>query len=247
MQLNQAQRELTVKVVYYGPGLSGKTTNLAMIHARTRPEVRGRLLTVETHDDRTLFFDLLPVFFSTASGFKVKVKLFTVPGQVLHNATRRIVLQNADAVAFIADSRRSLAAENNAYWRNLYENMRENALDPAEVPVVIQFNKRDLPDTKTDEEIDEIRRRGREPVVGAVAIRGEGVLETLHVVLQVAWRSLERRAGISRSIGLGEAEFLAQIFNSVEVSGTALESMYGPGKAAAAAAGRSRTGSGAGR
>ena len=242
MQLNQAQRELTVKVVYYGPGLSGKTTNLAMIHARTGPDVRGRLLTVETHDDRTLFFDLLPVFFSTANGFKVKVKLFTVPGQVIHNATRRIVLQNADAVAFIADSRRSMAADNNAYWRNLYENMKENGLDPAEVPVVIQFNKRDLPDTKTEEEIDEIRRKGREPVIGAVAIRGEGVLETLHAVLQVAWRNLEGRAAISRNIGLGEQEFLAQIFSRVDVSGTGLEELYGAGKSAAAGAHRPNSG-----
>ena len=100
MQLNHAQRELTVKVVYYGPGLSGKTTNLQMIHARTAQEGRGKLLTVETHDDRTLFFDLLPVFFHTKGGYTVKVKLFTVPGQVIHNATRRVVLQNADAVAF---------------------------------------------------------------------------------------------------------------------------------------------------
>src|SRR4051812_44161137 len=128
VQLNHAQRELTVKIVYYGPGLSGKTTNLQMIHQRTLPDVRGRLLTVETHDDRTLFFDLLPVFFSTAAGFKVKVKLFTVPGQVIHNATRRVVLQGADAVAFIADSRRAAANDNNSYWKNLQENMRENAL-----------------------------------------------------------------------------------------------------------------------
>ena len=148
MQLNHAQRELTVKIVYYGPGLSGKTTNLQMIHARTGSEGRGKLLTVETHDDRTLFFDLLPVFFHTKGGFKVKVKLFTVPGQVIHNATRRVVLQNADAVAFIADSRRSAGQENNEYWENLQENMRENGLDPAQVPVVIQFNKRDLPDTQ---------------------------------------------------------------------------------------------------
>jgi hypothetical protein len=129
---------------------------------------------VETHDDRTLFFDLLPVFFHTASGFKVKVKLFTVPGQVIHNATRRIVLQNADAVAFIADSRRSMAGENNAYWKNLQENMRENGLDASQVPVVIQYNKLDLPEAKTAAEIDETRKKGKEKVIGAVAIRGEG-------------------------------------------------------------------------
>ncbi len=235
VQLNHAQRELTVKVVYYGPGLSGKTTNLQMIHARTNTDVRGRLLTVETHDDRTLFFDLLPVFFSTANGFKVKVKLFTVPGQVIHNATRRIVLQNADSVAFIADSRRSAAADNNSYWRNLHENMRENGLDSNEVPVVIQYNKRDLPDTKSDEEIEDTRRRGTEPVIGAVAIRGEGVMETLHSVLQLAYRSIESRASLSRNIGLTEEEFLGQIFGSMDVRGTGLEAKYGPAAKAARA------------
>ncbi|MCC6336921.1 MAG: MglA protein [Myxococcales bacterium] len=231
MQLNHAQRELTVKIVYYGPGLSGKTTNLQLIHQRTLPDVRGRLLTVETHDDRTLFFDLLPVFFSTASGFKVKVKLFTVPGQVIHNATRRIVLQGADAVAFIADSRRSAAPENNAYWKNLVENMRENALDPAQVPVVIQYNKRDLPDTKTDAEIEETRKKGKEPVVGAIAIRGVGVLETLFAVLQVAFRSIDARAGLSKNIGLTEKEFLTQVFNNIDTSGTELEKLFPPKKA----------------
>jgi signal recognition particle receptor subunit beta len=228
VQLNHAQRELTVKIVYYGPGLSGKTTNLQMIHQRTLPEVRGRLLTVETHDDRTLFFDLLPVFFSTASGYKVKVKLFTVPGQVIHNATRRIVLQGADAVAFIADSRRSATPENNAYWKNLIENMRENGLDPAQVPVVIQFNKRDLPDTRTDAEIEETRKKGKEPVVGAIAIRGVGVLETLYAVLQAAFRSLDARAGIAKNIGLGEHEFLSQVFNNIDTTGTELERLFPP-------------------
>lgn len=232
MQLNHAQRELTVKIVYYGPGLSGKTTNLQMIHQRTLPEVRGRLLTVETHDDRTLFFDLLPVFFSTSSGFKVKVKLFTVPGQVIHNATRRIVLQGADAVAFIADSRRSAGAENNSYWKNLFENMRENSLDPVHVPLVIQFNKRDLPDTKTDAEIEETRKKGKEPVVGAVAIRGIGVLETLHAVLQQAYRSIEARAHLSKNVGLSEREFLSQVFANIDCTGTELEREY-PKKGAA--------------
>lgn len=226
MQLNHAQRELTVKIVYYGPGLSGKTTNLQMVHQRTNPEVRGRLLTVETHDDRTLFFDLLPVFFNTSSGFKVKVKLFTVPGQVIHNATRRIVLQGADAVAFIADSRRAAAAENNAYWKNLVENMRENHLDPAQVPVVIQYNKQDLPDTKTEEEIEETRKKGKEPIVGAIAIRGVGVLETLFAVLQAAFRSIEARANLTKNIGLSEREFLAQVFANIDVRGTELEKLW---------------------
>lgn len=230
MQLNHAQRELTVKIVYYGPGLSGKTTNLQMIHQRTLSDVRGRLLTVETHDDRTLFFDLLPVFFSTAAGFKVKVKLFTVPGQVIHNATRRVVLQGADAVAFIADSRRAAAQDNNSYWKNLQENMRENALDPAQVPVVIQFNKRDLPDSKTEQEIEDTKKKGKEVVIGAVAIRGEGVLETLHAVLQQAWRALDSRASLQKNIGLSEKEFLTQVFANIDTSGTALEKEFPPRK-----------------
>lgn len=226
LQLNHAQRELTLKIVYYGPGLSGKTTNLRHLHARASPEVRGRLLTVETHDDRTLFFDLLPVFFSTSAGFKVKVKLFTVPGQVIHNATRRIVLQGADAVVFIADSRHSATAENNAYWRNLQDNMKENGLDVEQVPVVIQFNKRDLPDARTEAELEEARKRGGEEVVGAVALRGEGVLETFHAVARAAYRRLDARAHLARNVALTEQEFLAQIFGRMDLSGTALAGRY---------------------
>jgi mutual gliding-motility protein MglA len=228
VQLNHAQRELTVKIVYYGPGLSGKTTNLQFVYARTSPEIRGRLLTVDTHDDRTLFFDLLPVFFSTSSGFRVKVKLFTVPGQVLHNATRRVVLQGADAVAFIADGRRSATPENNRYWKDLQENMRENGLAPGKVPVVIQFNKRDLPDSKTDAELEEVRMRGQEAVLGAVAIQGVGVLETLHAVLLAAFRSIDLKASLARNIGLSEDEFLRSVFQSINTTGTSLVSQFPP-------------------
>jgi signal recognition particle receptor subunit beta len=226
LQLNHAQRELTVKIVYYGPGLSGKTTNLRQLYARTRSAVRGRLLSVETRDDRTLFFDVLPVFFSASNGYNVKVKILTVPGQVIHVATRRIVLRGADAVAFIADSRRSASSENNRYWHNLREDMRENGLDPDRVPVVIQFNKRDLPDTRTDEELDVVRRRGREPVVGAVALRGEGVCETFHELMQLAWYRLDADSNLARNIGLGEEEFLGRIFRHLDLGGTTLAGRY---------------------
>ena len=227
MQLNHAQRELTLKIVYYGPGLSGKTTNLRLLYARTRSEVRGRLLSVETRDDRTLFFDVLPVFFSSTHSYNVKVKLLTVPGQVIHVATRRIVLRAADAVAFVADSRRSATPENNRYWHSLRDDMRENGLDPDRVPVVIQFNKRDLPDTRTDEELDLVRRRGREPVVGAVALRGEGVCETFHELLRAAWQRLDVDANLGRNIGLSEEEFLGRIFSHLDLGGTTLQGRYG--------------------
>jgi len=226
VQLNYAQRELTVKVVYYGPGLSGKTTNLQQIYDRTPAEVRGRLLTLDTQDDRTLFFDLLPIFFQTDNGCRVKIKLFTVPGQVLHNATRRLVLQDADAVVFVADSRRTAAEDNNAYWRNLHDNMVENGLDPAQIPIVIQFNKQDLPDARTGEELEESRSRGKEPVLGAIAVRGEGVLETLHAVLREAYRSLETRLELERKVGLTEAQFLERVFSRWDLRGTKLEGQF---------------------
>ncbi|MDC0713023.1 MglA protein [Stigmatella sp. ncwal1] len=226
MQLNHAQRELTLKIVYYGPGLSGKTTNLRQLYARASPEVRGRLLSVETRDDRTLFFDVLPVFFSSSQGYNVRVKLFTVPGQVIHVATRRIVLRAADAVAFVADSRRSATKENNRYWHSLREDMRENGLDPDRVPVVIQFNKRDLPDARPEEELDLLRRRGREPVVGAVAVRGEGVCETLHELMQLAWQRLDADAHLTRNMGMSEEEFLLRVFRNMNLDGTSLAERY---------------------
>lgn len=226
VQFNHACRELTVKVVYYGPGLSGKTTNLATLHQRLAEGSRGKLLTVDTADDRTLFFDMMPVFFQTRGGLKVKVKLFTVPGQVIHNATRRVVLQGADGVVFVADGRKSASGENNGYWKNMMENLRENGFKKGEVPLVIQFNKLDLPDAQTPEQIDEVRKRGKEPIFGAVAIRGEGVLETLHGLLQLTYRSLDERLRLRENFQLPERDFLLQIFGSADLRGTLLEPLF---------------------
>jgi hypothetical protein len=129
-------------------------------------------------------------------------------------------------VAFIADSRRSATPENNRHWHSLREDMRENGLDPDRVPVVIQFNKRDLPDTQTEEELDVVRRRGREPVVGAVALRGEGVCETFHELMQAAWQRLDADANLTRNIGLSEEEFLGRIFRHLDLGGTTLQGRY---------------------
>jgi signal recognition particle receptor subunit beta len=226
VQISHAERELTIKIVYYGPGLSGKTTNLHWLHERTRGSARGRLLTVNTADDRTLFFDLLPVFFETKNGLKVKIKLFTVPGQVIHNATRKVVLQGADGVIFVADSRRDATPDNNGYWKNLMENLRDNGFAKDEVPVVIQFNKLDLPNARTVQELDEMRKRGKEAVFGAVAIRGQGVAETLYGLLQLVYRNLDTRLGLAAKLQLTEKELLSQVFRHLDLTGTALEPLF---------------------
>ena len=140
-QIDFAERQLTLKIIYYGPPRSGKTTNLSALYERVDALNRGRLVTLDTKDDRTLFFDLLPIFFrSSALSFRVKV--YTVPGQPVHEATRRVVLRQADGIVFVADSLRSQVATNAAAYRNLVENVTKVGLDPAALPVVIQYNKR---------------------------------------------------------------------------------------------------------
>ncbi len=211
MQLDFKARELTVKLVYYGPALSGKTTNLQAIHQLVAPDVAGRLMTLETKDDRTLFFDLLPLAIAAGGGVSVRVKLFTVRGQVIHNATRRLVLQGADGVAFIADSQRAETKANSTSFVNLRQNLTESGIDPASMPLVIQFNKRDLPDIRTDEEIDALATRGKEPVYKAVAVRGVGVLETLMGLMEITWRRLEEDHRLSEKLGLMPEPVLAHL------------------------------------
>lgn len=220
VQINLEQREITLKIVYYGPALSGKTTNLQAVHQLMNPEARGRLMVLDTANDRTLFFDLMPVFFKTASGFTVKVKLFTVPGQVMHNSTRRIVLQGADGVAFIADSQLDQTKANNDSWRDMQENMKLNGLEPERIPVVIQFNKRDLDKVRSDAELQEVAQRGREPVVLASAIRGEGVLETLEGILRLSWRNLDKNYKIAEKLGLEEDEFIENLLRKDPADGS---------------------------
>ena len=156
MQFNSREKELTLKIVYYGPALSGKTTNIQALHGMLDPAARGRLMTLDTKGDRTLFFDLLPVHFSTRSGFKVKIKLFTVPGQVMHESTRRIVLASTDAICFIADAQRSQRAANNEAYAGMLRNLGTNGVDTEAVPIVIQFNKMDLGEVLTEAEIADL-------------------------------------------------------------------------------------------
>ena len=227
VQFNADTREIAVKVVYYGPALSGKTTNLQALFRKIDPKVRGRLMTLDTKDDRTLFFDMMPVFFRTQAGVKVKIKLYTVPGQVMHESTRRIVLQGTDAVAFVADSRRSEAAPTLAYWNNMLKNLEANGLDYRTLPIVIQMNKRDLDDARGEGELGDLLRVIQPPIVPAVAIRGEGVVETLHAVLQRCYRSLDRHFGLEEQWQIPEREFLGQILSHVDLRGARLPAEAG--------------------
>ncbi|HEY6877437.1 MAG TPA: gliding motility protein [Polyangiales bacterium] len=208
MQLDFAARELTIKLVYYGPALSGKTTNLRALHELAAKESRGRLMTLDTKDDRTLFFDLLPLHLTAASGLKVRMKLLTVPGQVIHNATRRLVLQGADGVAFIADSRKSETKETAAAFVNLRQNLTDNGIKPSDFPVVIQFNKRDLPDIRPDAEIDQLAKQGKEPVFKAVATNGTGVRETFLGLLTTTWNKLELHHHLKEKFQIEAAEVI---------------------------------------
>jgi mutual gliding-motility protein MglA len=211
LQLDFAARELTIKLVYYGPALSGKTTNLQAIHQLVSSEGRGRLMTLDTRDDRTLFFDLLPLNFVSSSGLTVRLKLFTVPGQVIHNATRRLVLQGADGVAFIADSQRAETKANAAAFVNLKQNLKDNGLDSAKIPTVIQFNKRDLPDVRPDEEIDQLAQKGKEPVFKATATRGGGVMETFLGLVRVTWEALEREHQLKQKFQINPDEVIRNL------------------------------------
>ncbi len=214
MQINFGGREIALKLVYYGPALSGKTTNLRAIHQLTTEGSRGRLMTLETKDDRTLFFDMLPLTLRAESergappGMTLRVKVFTVPGQVLHASTRRLVLQGADGVVFVADSQISETEHNAASFLDLRQNLKELGLSVKQLPIVIQFNKRDLDKVRSDDEIDVLARRGREPVFKASAVAGRGVLETFFGLFYLTWTKLDREHQLAKMLGVGSSELL---------------------------------------
>ena len=214
MQFNVAGRELNIKLVYYGPALSGKTTNLQMVHKLMSADQRGRLMSLDTKDDRTLFFDLLPVQFKTKSGYSVKLKLFTVPGQVIHNSTRRVVLQAADGVAFIADSQNDQSQNNAESFKNLQENLQQNGIDPVEFPVVVQYNKRDLPNVKSPDEIKKAWVDSGTPVYLGAAMKGEGVVETFVRLVETTMQSLDAKQKLSEKFGLDLKEFMSGLLST---------------------------------
>ncbi len=224
MQLNFAAREVAIKLVYYGPALSGKTTNLKALHELVQEKSRGRLMTLETKDDRTLFFDMLPLVFkadSESGSMSLRVKVFTVPGQVVHSSTRRLVLQGADGIAFIADSQISETENNAASFLDLRANLKELGRSLSQTPLIIQFNKRDLANVRSDAEIDDLAKRGKEPVYKACAMNGQGVLESFFGLLDRSWRKLEAEHDLSQKLGLGPSAFLEKAAASLGHAGRA--------------------------
>jgi len=211
VQLDFSTRQLTIKLVYYGPALSGKTTNLQALHAAASGESKGRLMTLDTKDDRTLFFDLLPLSFEDKSGLSVRLKVFTVPGQVIHASTRRLVVQGADGVAFIADSRESETATNTESFIDLRDNLKAQGIRLEQMPLVIQFNKRDLPGVRTEEEVAKMAAGGREPVYLAVATQGTGVVDCFIGLLYGTWRKLEKDNALQAKFGFDGPAFISQV------------------------------------
>jgi signal recognition particle receptor subunit beta len=189
--INFAAREINCKIVYYGPGVAGKTTNLKHIYAQVPSNVKGEMVSLATEDERTLFFDFLPIDLGTVQGFKTRFHLYTVPGQVFYNASRKLILRGVDGIIFVADSAPNRLRANAESMRNLRENLEEYNLKLEELPMVIQFNKRDLSDALP---VDMLRvvvdPDGRFPVFEASAHQGRGVFETLRAVSKLVLEKL---------------------------------------------------------
>ena len=191
--INYAAREINCKIVYYGPGLCGKTTNIQIIYDKTGAAAKGKLISLATESERTLFFDFLPIELGTIRGFRTRFHLYTVPGQVFYDASRKLILKGVDGVVFVADSQEMRMDANLESLRNLKENLREHGVALDKVPYVLQINKRDLPSAVALPEIEKALRIKDEPVFEAVASRGTGVFETLKAVVKTVLMDLNAR------------------------------------------------------
>lgn len=191
---NWATMQMAAKIVYYGPGLCGKTTNLSYIYAKTAPTSRGEMVSLETETDRTLFFDLLPLEVGKVGGFRTRLQLYTVPGQVFYNTTRKLVLKGVDGIVFVADSQRPMADANVESFNNLRENLEELGIDFDSVPLVLQYNKRDLKNILSLEELNAaLNPEGKYAYFEAIATQGVGVFETLKAITKLTLKTLRAR------------------------------------------------------
>jgi len=190
---NYTTMQITAKIVYYGPGLCGKTTNLQFIHQRTAPQSRGEMISLETETDRTLFFDLLPIDVGIVGGMKLRLQLYTVPGQVFYNATRKLVLKGVDGIVFVADSQLAALEANVESLRNLEDNLTELHLNPETLPFVFQYNKRDVRNIHSVERLNEALNPKGHPCYEAAALHGLGVFETLKGIARLAIQSVRQK------------------------------------------------------
>jgi mutual gliding-motility protein MglA len=190
--INYASKEINCKIVYYGPGLCGKTTNLQYIYDKTNPNAKGKLISLATETDRTLFFDFLPLELGTVRGFKTRFHLYTVPGQVFYDASRKLILKGVDGVIFVADSQLERMDANIESVDNLNINLKSQGYDLMNIPYVVQLNKRDLPNVASVEEMKQLLVKKGEPVFEAVAPKGVGVFETLKGVAKLVLSELTK-------------------------------------------------------
>lgn len=211
---NEQIKKLTIKIVYYGPALSGKTTNLIQLHDDIQPSSRTDMMSLETKGDRTLFFDLLPLGIKTASDYTVIFKVFTVPGQVAHDATRKSVLSRADGVVFVADSEVSQAMNNMDSFENLEKNVQRLGMDFKTLPLVVQFNKRDLDNIESEELIRDLWEPTGIPVFFASALYGKGVAETFTEILKRSYGYLDSFYQLEKKYGIREIDFLSILTNN---------------------------------
>ena len=191
--INYASKEINCKIVYYGPGLGGKTTNLQYIYNKTAPDAKGKMISLATEADRTLFFDFLPLDLGTIRGFTTRFHLYTVPGQVFYDASRKLILKGVDGVVFVADSQRERMEANIESIRNLESNLRDHGLDLKTIPYALQFNKRDMPTAAPVDEMYRILNFKREPTFEAIAPQGVGVFDTLKSVAKLILIELRKR------------------------------------------------------
>ena len=192
--INYAAREINCKIVYYGPGLGGKTTNLKWIYGKSNPTSRGKLISLATETDRTLFFDFLPLDLGTIRGFKTRFHLYTVPGQVFYDASRKLILKGVDGVVFVADSQAARMEANQESLKNLQSNLREQGYDLAKVPYVLQLNKRDTASAVPVEEMKKALAIRGEPIFEAIAQNGTGVFDTLKAIARMVLVELRKTA-----------------------------------------------------
>lgn len=211
IEYDEDGKKMVFKLVYYGPAMSGKTTNLLKLHDLLTEDGRGDLMVLDTTDDRTIFFDLLPFFLVAPSGMKIKIKVYTVPGQVRHDATRKAVLQRADGVVFIADSQLTESENNSESFDNLEKNLGFVGIDIEKIPLVVQFNKRDLKNIVSEEDISRTWGTTGIPVILASALTGAGVVETFSEILKSMYRTIDAKFALQEKHGLDLETFHATL------------------------------------